>query len=211
MKHWRTVVIVVASVIGFCFATVAVLSVRSMIYDNDYYVLVSCATDESKALIHPFTIQWRWGCEQILYKFRLDSDDVEAINSDAGARVAVEIPDKAERMLNFFLSKGVDINAEERLGGRRSGWTALHLVAGSALVTPEVRLQAVQLLLAHGAKPELLDVWGNTALYMAKRMQAACPTIDFSQVIKLLETVTPANIDAPPPPEQNVNHCLRLG
>jgi hypothetical protein len=198
MTFWRRMKIIAAAAVGLCVIALSALTGLSMIQDNFISDLVRCAGDESYAVPNPFSIHWPWGCEHVAYNFRLDPDEVASINSHIGAWYPVYfIPDKAnaDRMLGFFVSKGVDINATT---DSPVGWTALHLIVQSDDLTADKRLQAVQLLLAHGAKPETLDRKGHTALYLAKAIQEKHPDRDYSQVIKLLETVTPPNIEAPP-------------
>jgi hypothetical protein len=205
MKLWRTVKIVVISVVGFCATGVATALGLSLLYDNTIVALVGCAADKSNSLEDPFEIHWPWGCEHIIYSFRLNAEEVDFLNSVAGARIAAEIPDKAkaERLLKFFLSKGVDINASSKLS---PGWTALRTAATSPDLSTENRLQTVQLLLKYGAKADVLDRNGRTALDAVRVMKEKYPDLDYSQVIKLLEAVAPPNIEATPEPEGSSVH-----
>jgi hypothetical protein len=122
-----------------------------------------------------------WTCKQVLLRDSLKPDQVAELNSDAGARLPIQMknPAEAEEMLTLFLSRGVDINAGAKTFKDR---TALHgaAVAGS--------VGEVALLLKHGARVDLRDADGQTALDLARQIQQQHPgEPNRAEVVRLLE------------------------
>lgn len=120
----------------------------------------------------------QWFSKKSIYAFRLSPEEVRDLNQDAGAYSAVRLRDRteAEKMLKFFLSRGVEIDSLDGLA--RS--TALHLAV--SVNEP----QEVALLLAYGARTDLKDEQGQTPLELARSLQQQDPEVDYSEVITLL-------------------------
>jgi hypothetical protein len=146
-------------------------AVHSM-YRMELAPLMACVDDSSSR-------SGQWVCRKAIYTLRLSSDDVKVLNRTAGASLAVRLADKkdAEQMLEYFVSRGVDINSADAANG---GLTALH----KAVQANQPR--DVELLLAHGAMTDMLNSKNQMPLEMAKELQQLYPQQDRSQVIKLL-------------------------
>lgn len=123
----------------------------------------------------------RWSAERAFYAFPPSDAEVAELNAEAGARYAASFPDQAEaqRLLDFWLAHGVDINSVDRANG--SGLTALHAASLRGDAAP------VRLLLEHGADPRLTDAEGRTALDLARVGEARNPNLGFREVARLLE------------------------
>lgn len=122
-----------------------------------------------------------WICKQGIYAIRVKPQEVEELNRSAGATLAVQMNDKveAEKLLRFFLSRGVDINSVDTMF-TNSGLTALHS-AVLANATDEARL-----LIVNGAKTDVRDKQGRTPLELAQFLQEQRPAEDRAQIIKTL-------------------------
>lgn len=123
-----------------------------------------------------------WTCRAILTNDSLRPDQVAQLNREAGAAypLMVDDPGYAAEMLSLFLARGVDINARSQK--TKHHWTALHLLAMDG------RPDRVAMLLKHGARPDVKDEDGMTALDLARRDQQAYPNErDRIEVIRLLE------------------------
>jgi hypothetical protein len=136
--------------------------------------LMACVDDSSNP-------KAQWVCKKGVYSLRLWSGEVKELSRTAGASLAAQLADKdeAERMLKFFLSRGVDINSKDTKT-TNAGLTALHNAVFSN------RPKAVKLLLAHGAKADVRSNLYQTPFELAKELQQRYPSEDRSQVIKLL-------------------------
>ncbi|XVJ68766.1 MAG: ankyrin repeat domain-containing protein [Rhizobacter sp.] len=115
-----------------------------------------------------------WTCKQVLYHSSWSAEHVRRLNESAGASFAfgAEPPktapeaDEIDMRLKLFLSRGVDINATDI---RTRNWTALHSAAIGS------HLHEAQLLLKYGARTDLRDTQGLTALDIALRIQEKYP------------------------------------
>lgn len=121
-----------------------------------------------------------WVCEQGIRRFRLTVDEVRQLNQEAGVQYAVLLQNKsvAAEQLELFLQRGVRIDS---VNVPTPGWTALHIAAGSGDV------EAVRLLLAHGAQVDVRDRNGRTPLELARAIQENEPGRNLGGVIEFLE------------------------
>lgn len=124
-------------------------------------------------------------CRQAVYWLHPTAEEVRHLNAVAGALFPAQLSDAAEarRLMAHFLAAGVDVNsADQRVPTR---WTALHI----AVLEPNPT--AVEILLDFGARPDVRDAHGKTALEAAREAQQQRPTADYSKVIALLEAAHP--------------------
>jgi hypothetical protein len=128
--------------------------------------LRSCITVESGWM--------RWTCKKVLYVAPWSPEHLRLLNEDAGIRFAFgSVPpatpqeeQEEEEYLKLFLARGVDINARITLTRPLfDNWTALH----EAAITSD--LHKAQLLLKYGARTDLRDSKGMTALDIARSIQ----------------------------------------
>jgi hypothetical protein len=136
--------------------------------------LMACVDDASNP-------KAQWVCKKGVYLLRLWPGEVKELNKTAGASFAAHLANKddAEKMLKFFLSRGVDINSKD-IKTTNAGLTALHNAVFSN------RPKAVELLLAHGAKVDARSDLYQTPLELARDLQQRYPSEDRGQVIKML-------------------------
>lgn len=137
--------------------------------------LITCAGERSPLA---------WTCGQVLRWFALDEADIRRLNMQAGAQYAVFVEDevKAEELLELLLSRGVDISARHR---SVQNWSALHIAASDGRVT------SARLLVEHGARPDLRDAGGRTALDVARETAARYPADpNASRMMHYLESLT---------------------
>jgi ankyrin repeat protein len=129
----------------------------------------------------------QWVCKKSIYLLRVTPDEVKELNALTGAYFAVQLKDKAqaEKMLKFFLSRGVDINSVDTKI-TNAGLTALH----NAVYANEPK--EVELLLAHGARTEVRSHKNQTPLELAWALQYLQPQQDRSRIIQLLAEGGPA-------------------
>jgi uncharacterized protein len=80
------------------------------------------------------------------------------------------IDHKTDKAKQLILSGNIDLNAQDK-----NGYTALHFAAQYKNV------DIARLLIEKGAKPDLIDDWGNTPLW-----RALGPSEDNAQLINLL-------------------------
>jgi ankyrin repeat protein len=169
----RIVLWISAIVLAFC----ALLAARGVyaLYHAPLSTLIVCADGEGVGT------PLQWMCRQGLYAVRVNAPDVEELNRSAGASLAVQMNDKAEaeKLLRFFVARGVDINSADTVY-THSGFTALH-AAVLANSPAEARL-----LMANGAKIDVRDKQGRTALELAQFLQERRPAEDRAQIIKTL-------------------------
>ncbi len=122
-----------------------------------------------------------WTCRQILLRRTFTTEEIAQLNRDGGALfpVLAENPALAEEMLALFIERGVDVNAGEE---KVRHWTALHAMA------IEGDLARVQLLLRHGARADLQDSNGMTALDFARKKLEELPSDPGrKEIVRLLE------------------------
>jgi len=120
-------------------------------------------------------------CAQLLKHATFSAGEVQALNGEAGAVYPVQAADlaMAGEMLALFLKNGVDINARNE---RAAGMTALHttVMAGD--------VDRITLLLHHGARADVVNARGETALDLARLLSRRSPD-DASRkaIVALLE------------------------
>ena len=127
-----------------------------------------------------FPAALRWGAEKALYGFHPTEEEVSQLNAEAGARYAALYPDesRARKLLEHFLENGVDVNAIDTATG--SGVSALH----SAVL--DRNPFAVELLLEHGADPDIEGEQGRTPLEFARLLQEKESGSDITRIISIL-------------------------
>lgn len=179
---WRRILFWGASVLAVTGLTLTAL-VAHMLYRASPLELIIYMNPET------YHSPFNWAARQVLFAFHPTPDEVIELNAEAGARYAANFPDpvEAEAILKHFLRHGVEIDSvDQGLSGPDPGpgpgWTALHLAA----IDPNP--QAVRLLLAHGANPDLRDRRGRNALDLARAAQQRHPGVNYAEVIALLET-----------------------
>jgi hypothetical protein len=127
---------------------------------------------------------WRsWTCKQVLRYDSLTPDQVAKLNRQAGVLFPAQIKDAAtaDEMVSLFIKRGVDINAGDWwfVG---NGRTALQTLATAGNV------DRVQMLLRHGARANVADRDGHTALDLARLAQHKFPgEASRAEVLRLLE------------------------
>lgn len=127
-------------------------------------------------------------CEHYFYRYHPTRQEVNELNSAAGARFAFEArnEDEARRQLKRYLEAGVDINAVDKQTvpveqGMSSMSTALHqAVLGS-------HVMEVRVLLDFGASKDIRDAKGRTALDLAREVRMKRPSPDSDQIVRMLE------------------------
>lgn len=127
-----------------------------------------------------------WTCKAILRHDSLRPDQVADLNREAGAAYTLYGADSgfADEMLSLFLEKGVDINARNQSVDQH--WTALHLLAMDGR-----RPDRITMLLKHGARPDVRDGDGMSALDLARRELQRYPNDpNRAEVVRLLEAVS---------------------
>jgi hypothetical protein len=122
-------------------------------------------------------------CKEVLIHARLDDEGVSELNKESGALYAVSLKDPAaaQEMLALFISKGVDVNAGHERSAKR---TALHSVVAGGEV------ERVDMLLRHGARPDIKDANGSTPLDEARGFVQRMPSERRAEIVKLLEGAT---------------------
>ena len=122
-----------------------------------------------------------WSCRQALYLLHPTMDEVQRLNATAGAQLPVRIADstEAEPLLQHYLQAGVDIDSVDLRSPLK--WTALHSVVF------EGNAQAVRLLLEHGARIDVKDSKGRTALDLARETLQKTPSPEAGQIVSMLE------------------------
>lgn len=128
-----------------------------------------------------------WICHGILFHARPTPEDVKEFNFSAGAQfpMYMENISKGEKLLERYLSFGLDINAQDQrslLMPQSSKFTALHLMVMNA------DANRIQILLKHGAKTDVIDAQGRTPLNLAYMLQEKFPKRDFKEAIEILKS-----------------------
>jgi hypothetical protein len=143
-----------------------------------------------------------WIYENGIYLFRGDKEEIDRLNH-AGMRQmetarqvvlgSVLIKDRviAKRMLEFFISRGLDVNARN---GLMDDGNALMDAVGNA------DDKAVELLLTHGANPDIVcstsNLKGLTALQTARIFQNKFHDPEYDKIIALLENARRNSVPA---------------
>lgn len=137
-------------------------------------LIVYMSSDDSPAAL-------KWGAEKALYGFHPTEEEVQQLNAEAGARYAALYPDasRARDLLEHFLENGVDVNAIDTATG--SGVSALH----SAVL--DRNPFAVELLLEHGADPDIEGEQGRTPLEFARLLQEKEAGSEVAKIIEILQ------------------------
>jgi hypothetical protein len=149
-------------------------------YKQPITVVLTCANGSG-----PFP---SWMCLRGIYLMRGNKEEISSLNllensesASSAVFFSVMLKNKTEakKMLEFLLSRGIDINGRTGVMGQE---TPLMSVVASG------DINAVNLLLANGANTELTDDTGKNALQIAKKWQNNSPhKEDYSKIIKLLE------------------------
>jgi hypothetical protein len=145
-----------------------------------------------------------WIYERGIYYLRGEKKEISDLN-DARVRqietsrqvifasVIIKDKDLAKRMLEFFLSRGLNINSRNGL-----------MDDGSALFDAIGQMddQAVELLLIHGIDPHIVcstsNFKGLTALALAEVFQKKFPDRNYKKITQLLEIASKELIRAKP-------------
>lgn len=174
------------------FATAALAAslfiARTFVADKDTNDLLACMEVQRGPIA--------WVCREGFYRLHPTTEEIEQINRSASLWQFAEYSDEAEarRMVSHLIAAGADINRAnqapslfKRKDGRPEapGWTALHMAALNA------NDRAIRILLEAGAKVDVRDNAGKTALELALERQRAVPSTDHSKVIALLSAKTP--------------------
>jgi hypothetical protein len=126
--------------------------------------------------LHGSGLHNSWACEKGVYLFRGSAEDAKLMNSDYKYLFLILDPhfdDDSKKMFEFWLAHGADINAKDP----KSGATMLFITSD-----PE----KVAYLLAHGARTDIRDNKGRTALDYAHSNQVKFPSEDREKIVKLL-------------------------
>jgi hypothetical protein len=173
MKPKRTVSWVICLVLAIPVLLYAELIREMSTYDP--FFLVPCVDQEAA---------WRaWTCKQVLRYGSLRPDQVAQLNRQGGALfpVLMKEPAAAEEMLTLFVERGVDINAGDRWFTAK-GRTALQSMALDG------KPDRIDMLLRHGARVDVRDAAGLTALDLARHMKTKFPNEPSrAKVVQLLE------------------------
>jgi type IV secretory pathway protease TraF len=126
----------------------------------------------------------QWISKEALYSSRPTKEDISSLNREAGARYMATFPNtaEAEKMLNYFLSNGLDINSRDQASGNHL--TALQEAALEGNPGP------VKLLLKYGADVNARDSQGRTVLDLVKQSQLNRKNTNFGPIIKILEAAS---------------------
>lgn len=136
--------------------------------------LIVCSTNEKASYIPAFA------CETYLYHFRGHGTDLAFMKKRTGLNflVNVEDPLKRRRLFEFFIGKGMDVNAVSNI----DGLTPLH----AAILLNDHEL--VHFLLKNGANKLVRErTNGLTPLEFLGQMDAQFPGIDRSRLRQALE------------------------
>jgi hypothetical protein len=139
--------------------------------------IIICSSDEGEAHYIPSVL-----CERYLLNYRATADDVQALESNAGLSFLFGIQGDSKRYLylDYFLSKGVSINALSNV----DGLTPLH----AAIVLNDVEL--VKYLLNKGANPTQVDKnYALTPLELSQKLDKARDPIKRSAITDLIFAV----------------------
>jgi hypothetical protein len=126
-----------------------------------------------------------WACRQFLVGAPFETEEVNQINRTGSiAQLAFVEPDLARAVLPQLIAQGVDLNVvSDQPVNKSNGWTQLH----SAWTLPG---WWVELLLAHGAKVDLADAQGKTAVDRLREQIAKRPYDQ--RLVHLAETLEKA-------------------
>jgi hypothetical protein len=124
-----------------------------------------------------------WTCDVLLSRHNFTQTEVAELKQVGGATFPLSLTDraKAEAYLEMFIANGVDVNAVVDTPSG-SDITPLHMVISEP--------DNIRLLLKHGAKPDIRDANGETALDRAKRA-AAKGDAAAAETVKLLSAQAP--------------------
>lgn len=182
-----TVLALAATVAGaYAISLYDILKERPGRYQDDvtpsrFSMLVACSRGDFVMPLLP-TI-----CQSFLESGRLTQIEITEINRRGSVGELSELdPSIARRMLGALVSQGVDLNAvPETPIAQLHRWTLLH----TSSTAPS---WWVELLLEHGARPDLQDKDGNTATDRVKAYTTAQPTdAEAAKILSLLVKIDP--------------------
>ena len=172
--------------LGLTGATMAAITV-GVLHD-----LANRNTVQLQACMHADPQPFSGLCQQFFYRFHPTPQEVEELNTAAGAGFAfmANSESEARQVLKHYLDAGVDINAVDQRTisideKTKAKFTALH---GAVLAS---ELMEVKLLLEFGASREIRDAKGRTPLDLARELQAKNPNPQRAEIIRLLESGKP--------------------
>jgi hypothetical protein len=110
-----------------------------------------------------------WTCRQILQHDSLNPTQVADLNRGGGVMHAISIRNLplAEEVLSLFIANGVDVNARGDIPS--GGLTVLHVMVRDS------DLARARLLLKYGARANIPDAHGETAMSLATRLRERNP------------------------------------
>lgn len=124
-----------------------------------------------------------WTCEQVLTRTTLSPEQIASLNREAGARFIVNgLSDEAQAhaLLKAWSSQGVNVNAIDEKNG--TGSTALH-----ELVLIGEHPERIDWLVERGAKTDIKNKAGMTALELAKHLNEKNPSAVMADIIRRLQ------------------------
>lgn len=158
---------------------VRISTIEDDVTPTRFSMLIACANGDFVLPMLP------WACRQFLAGETFEAEEVKQINrSGSITQLAFVEPDLARTVLPQLLAQGVDLNVvSDQPVNKSNGWTQLH----SAWTLPG---WWVELLLAHGAKVDLADAQGKTAVDRLREQIAKRP--DDQSLVRLLESLEKA-------------------
>ena len=171
-KFRKLIVFIILSTI-----VVFILALFSL-YRSQMQDVIICSSDNAASYI-PSAI-----CSSYLYHFMGDSADIKELEENTGIMIAFDVnkeginKDKKDKKLFLFLvSKGADVNKQNKI-------TGLYPIHEAILRN---NLHAVNLLLSHGADPELKDRKNQlNSLHFTQILIKKNPSINRSSIEKVL-------------------------
>lgn len=124
-------------------------------------------------------------CKTGIYALRLRPEEVQELKQAVGApnasvivyaAASMQDRERAEAMLRFALSRGLDVNSIDLLTGSTALYTAVF--ANDPV--------AVGLLLAHGARSDVSNLKNQSPLELAESLQKKFPQEDYRAVVAVL-------------------------
>jgi len=142
--------------------------------DGDIEDVVVCSTGSGSHYI-PTAV-----CKYYLYNFRADANDIQYLQNRSGLNFIINMADVKDKnkLLSFFLSKGLDINKQSNI----DGFPPLH----AAILLNDVK--SVSFLLKNGVSLTTVDKKRNlTPLEFSMLLKENNPKVDRSAVMALLK------------------------
>lgn len=160
-------------IVALCvFSYISILLYSLNKYDIEEIII--CSLDSGSHYIPPNV------CEYYLYNFRADKKDITDLSevSNLGFMVGIENKSKREKLLNFFISKGSDINGISNI----DGLTPLH---AAILINDE---DLVKYLIEKGANPLKMDRDNKlTAIEYVELLIKKAPDVSRKNILIILQ------------------------